>query len=191
MLRSFDSALALTDDGREVIGRIVPLGQVAHIREIGAHGELEEYDEVFEPGCTERMRQVAKSRGGHPAWIRLTLDHGQTEDSRIGFCTSLLEDETGVDGIFRLHADPWRLDKVRSMLTESHTGFSIEFVDHSPPKIEGNLRRRRQIHISAVTATPIPVYASARILAVRADGDPLTSAGTPNLDRVRAMLADV
>ena len=190
MLRSFDTRLEVSADGREVIGRIVPLGEVAHIREIGERGELEEYDEVFEPGCTARMRQVAQSRKG-PTWIRLTLDHGQTEDSRIGFCTNLLEADGGVDATFRLHADPWRLDKIRSMLDESHTGLSIEFTDHVPPKIEGALRRRRQIHISAVTATPIPVYSSARILAVRADENPLDAAGTPNLDRVRALLADV
>ena len=189
MLRSFDTTLELAADGREVVGRILPLGTRTHIRETGPDGNLDEYEEEFLPGCTERMRQTARARGGHPAWIRLTLDHGQTEDARIGYCTALHEADGGVDAVFRLHADPWRLDKVRSMLAESHTGLSVEFEDVAKPTITGTLRQRRQIHIGAVSATPIPVYPSARIYAVRADE--LELGGTPHLDAVRAFLADV
>ena len=190
MLRAFDAKLELSADGREVFGRIVPLGEVAHIRERDFDGNFDEYDEEFMPGCTVRMRQAAKGRGGQPTWIGFTLDHEHTFDHRLGYCTTLVEGEAGVDGTFRLYNDPARLDKVRSMLAESHTGLSIEFVDVVPPIVDGNLRRRKQIHISHVTATPIPVYGSARILAMRADDDPLASAGTPNLDRVRALLAE-
>jgi hypothetical protein len=75
------------------------------------------------------------------------------------------------------------------MLAESHTGLSIEFSDVAAPLVDGALRRRRQINIDAVTATPIPVYASAGILAMRA-GDALDGP-TPNLERVRAMLAEL
>lgn len=189
MRRTFDSGLLLSDDGRAVFGRVLPFAEVVHVREI-MNGELEEYDEEFLPGCTARMRQVATSRGGAPAWIRLTVDHEPGFDHRIGYCTAMAEDETGVNGTFRLYDDPVRLDKVRSMLTESHTGLSIEFDDVAAPRIAGMLRQRRQINIGAVTATPIPVYASARVLAVRAEDDPLTGAGTPNLDRVRELLAE-
>ena len=188
MLRAFDAQLELSADGREVFGRMVPLNEVAHVREM-VGDVLDEYDEQFLPGCTERMRQTAKRRGGGPAWIGFTLDHDRSFDSRLGFCTDLVEADGGVDGTFRLYDDPRRLDKVRSMLAESHTGLSIEFTDVAPPHIDGALRSRRQIHIAHVTATPIPVYASAKIMAVRADGDVLASAGTPNLDTVRAMLA--
>lgn len=74
------------------------------------------------------------------------------------------------------------------MLTESHTGLSIEFDDVGAP-LDGMMRRHRQINVAAVTATPVPVYATARVLAVRDENDPLAAAGTPNLDRVREMLA--
>lgn len=188
MRRSFDSTLAVSDDGRQVLGRMLPFKVVAHIREM-VNGELDEYDEEFLPGCTARMRQVAANRGGAPAWIRFTVDHEAGFDHRIGYCTAMAEDEDGVNGTFRLYDDPAHLDKVRSMLTESHTGMSIEFDDVAAPLIEGDLRRRRQINVSAVTATPVPVYASARLV-VRADDDPLAGAGTPNLDRVRQMLAE-
>lgn len=185
MLRSFAADLEVSTDGREVFGRIVPLNEVAHIREM-IDGALDEYDEEFLPGCSAHMRQVAKSRGGQPSWIQFTLDHDHGFDSRLGFCREMVEVGSGVDCTFRLYDDP-RLPKVRSMLAESHKGLSIEFVDRVAPIVEGNLRRRRQINISHVTATPVPVYASAKILAMRSEGDPL--GGTPNLDRVREMLA--
>ena len=190
MLRAFDAQLELAPDGRSVSGRIVPLNEVAHVREMTLDGGLDEYDEMFLPGCTARMRQTAQRRGGHPAWIGFTLDHERSFDARLGFCTELVEASDGVDAEFRLYDDPARLDKVRSILAESHTGLSIEFTDVAPPLVEGQLRSRRQIHIAHVTATPIPVYTSAKIMAVRADNDPLASAGTPNLDSVRAMLAE-
>lgn len=188
MIRSFDSPLTLTDDGRNVIGRMVPFGEVRHIREMIA-GDLDEYDEEFLPGCTARMRQVALSRGGSPAWIRFTVDHEQGFDHRIGYCSAMTEDGDGVNTTFRLYDDPVRLDKVRSMLAESHTGLSIEFDDTAAPRIDGDLRQRRQINVSAVTATPVAVYSNARVLAIRAEDDPLAAAGTPNLDRVRQMIA--
>lgn len=187
MIRQFDSGLTLSEDGRSVIGRMLPFGEVRHIREV-FDGEVDEYDEEFLPGCTQRMRQVAKSRGGAPAWIRFTVDHEQGFDHRIGYCSVMGEDDAGVNTEFRLYQDPARLDKVRSMLAESHTGLSIEF-DDVGTRLDGPLRRRRQINVTAVTATPIPVYESARVLAVRSTGDVLATAGTPNLDRVRAMLA--
>lgn len=189
MIRQFNLPLSISDDGRNVFGRMVPFGEVAHVTEM-VGGEVEEYDEEFLPGCTARMRQVARSRGGAPAWIRLTLDHEPGFDHRVGYCIEMTEDADGVNGTFRLYDDPVRLDKVRSMLGESHTGMSIEFADVTPPITTGDLRQRRQVNIGAVTATPIPVYASARVLAVRA-ADPLDAAGTPNLDTVRAMLAQM
>jgi hypothetical protein len=189
MLRSFTTTFELSADGREVFGRMFPFAEVAHIREM-ADGELDEYDEEFLPGCTARMRQAAQQRGGHPTWIGFTLDHDRSFDSRLGYCVEMVEADGGVDGTFRLYDDPSRLDKVRSMLAESHNGLSIEFIDVAPPTITGNLRQRRQIHVSHVTATPVPVYESARILAMRSEDEGPLIVGTPNLDRVRAMLAE-
>ena len=191
MTRAFDTALELRDipDGHEVYGRIVPFGVSAHIRELNEAGQLDEYDELFLPGCTARMRQIAASRGG-PGWIGLTVDHDPTLDARLGYCRQLDEQTDGAYGTFRLYDDPVRIDKVRSMLRTSHTGLSIEFIDRAPPLVDGQLRQRRQINISSVTATPIPVYESAGILALRADSDVLDGA-TPNLDRARELLAAV
>jgi hypothetical protein len=189
MRRAFDSLLEVREDGREVYGRMVPIGVRAHVRETVEDGTIDEYDEEFLPGCTERMRQVAKRRGGAPAWIRFTLDHESQMDARLGFCSAMTESDDGAYGTFRLYDGP-HLAKARSMLAESHTGLSIEFADVAPPRVTGDLRQRRQINIAAVTATPIPVYADAQILALRSDAVP-ELVGTPNLDAVAAMLADL
>lgn len=186
MLRSFDTTLAMSPDGREVVGRILPIGRRARIREPLPDGTVDEYDELFLPGCTTKMRDTARARG-NAAWVRLTLDHETSFDHRIGYCTQLSESGDGVDATFVLHNDPARIDKIRSMLAESHQGLSIEFDDITRHPPTGPLRERRQIQIFAVSATPIPVYSEARILALRSD-DPLAGVGTPNLDRVRAML---
>jgi len=192
MLRAIDTTLELDEAGDypRVIGRIVPFGVVAHIRELDPAGELEEYDEEFLPGCTERMRQVAAKRGG-PGWIWFTYDHQRRSlESRLGYCTELAEADDGVYATLRLDNDA-RLEKVRSMLSTSHRGLSIEFDDHPPHRpVTGPLRRRRSVNITTITATPIPVYESAGILAMRSDGDALAG-GTPRLDAARAMLAEL
>lgn len=189
MRRQFATTVELTEteDGfTEVGGRIFPFGETAHIRESGLDGEIEEYDEEFVPGCTTKIRQAAAKRGGSPSWISYTVDHDPTMDGRIGYCTGLVEGDDGAYATFRLHRDPRRIDKIRSMLATSHNGFSIGF-DDWPAPLTGALRRHRQITIGEVTATAIPVYATAGIMAVRAGEDPL-DIGTPRLDAVRAMI---
>lgn len=191
MTRAFDTALELRDipEGHEVYGRMFPFGVRARVHDPDGLGGWDEYDEEFLPGCTARMRQIASARGG-PGWIALTVDHEPTLDARLGYCRALDEQTDGAYGTFRLYDDPARIDKVRDMLRTSHTGLSIEFIDRAPPLIDGELRQRRQINISRVTATPVPVYAEAGVLALRADAEPL-DCGTPNLDRARALLASI
>jgi phage head maturation protease len=185
-VRSLATDWTVTDDGRHVEGRIFPFGEIGHVREV-INGELEEYDEEFLPGCTTLIRQTAARRpGGSPAWIRFTVDHELSFDARLGYCTELTESEDGAHGHFRLYDGP-QLAKARDMLNSSHTGLSIEFDDVRAPIVEGTLRRRKQINLFAVTATPTPLYDSARVFSVRSEDD-VTPLPTPNIDAVRAML---
>lgn len=188
MKRAFDSVLEFKEDAREVFGRIFPFHQRARVREM-ENGQLVDYTEEFLPGCTQRMRQVAQRRGGGPTWISFTIDHDSAFDSRLGFCTNMNEEDDGAYGTFRLYDGP-HLPKVRSMLMESHKGLSVEFSDVATPVISngGALRQRRQINVAHVTATPIPIYEAAGILAMR-DGDAMDM-GTPNLDAALALLAE-
>jgi HK97 family phage prohead protease len=175
-------SVALGDwlDERTVLGRIFPFGEWAKVADPTPEG-LDIYEESFLPGCTARMRAASPKR------IKFTLDHSDAFDRETGFCMDLAEKDDGAWGTFRLY-EGHDLPKYQSMLRESHDGLSVEFIDvtHTPPT--GPRRERRQVHIFAVTATPIPAYNGARIMAMR-EGDPLELA-TPNLDRVKAMLAD-
>lgn len=186
--RSYAADLELRDvEGcPTVAGRIVPIGVEAEITEPGPDGELRTYREVFLPGCSVRVRQQADRHGG-PRWVGLKLDHSETLDHRIGWATALDERTDGLYATFGLYqgAD---LDKVRSMLRESHTGLSIEFSDAVPPVTGDGLVSRRQIHLHGVAATPIPAYAGAVITAVRSLDAP--DDGTPRLDAARAWLAE-
>ena len=193
MTRSFDAELQLRDldDGPPtVFGRMFPIGVQTPVVE-RENGELVEIVEEFLPGCTTRMRQGAAACGGVYKWLTLTIDHRQDFDSRLGCCTQLDERSDGAYGSFELYAEGDKLTHVRSILSKSHGGLSVEFFDIVPPIVDGPLRQRRQIHVQAVTATPIPVYKEAGILAMRSDDPKHVLGATPNLDRARALLAAI
>jgi hypothetical protein len=179
--RTFDADLEVRDvDGRPTVaGRIVPIGEEATIVEPDRT-----YRERFLPGCSTRVRQQA-ARLGHCRWVQLNLEHSDTIDHRIGYATSIDERPDGVYATFGLfeHAG---LDKVRSMLRESHTGLSIEFADAAEPVTVGDLVSRRQIHLRGVAATPVPAYAGAVITSVREAGS--VDDGTPRLDAAIKLL---
>ena len=124
--RSFDMSLHLRDaegdEGRIVMGRIVPFGEVAEIRERNDAGEIVEYLEEFLPDCTLANRQMAERKmGGIPSWIALNLDHDENFDREVGRCRSLAEEDDGAQATFRLYAGH-DLPKVRSILSRAITG---------------------------------------------------------------------
>lgn len=178
--RSFEvDVLALRDDGRTVDGRILPYGEVALVSDGG-----EPYRETFLPGALTRMVQTAKRRG-NAAWIALSIEHDDGLRSRIGYASELREDDGGGYATFRLY-DSDDLTKVRSMLSESHTGLSVGFRDLARPRNVDGVTARVQIHLDHVAATPVPCYVGAGVLSVRSgDGE---SFPTPQLDDVRAFL---
>lgn len=168
-------------DRNQVDGRIVPFGERAVVMEDG-----EVFREVFDPGSLTFMEQVARSRG-NAAWIGLNLDHDESLSSRIGYARSIVQQDDGGWCTFQLYPDR-DLDKVRSMLQESHTGLSVLFTDRVAPVVDAEgVRHRVQVNIRHVAATPIPTYASAAITAVRATPELLDM--TPALDEWREWIA--
>lgn len=165
-----------------VEGRVVPFNQVATVIE---HGER--YREGFRAGSLTFMHQFAKQRG-NAAWVHLNLDHDESLPARIGFARSFEQRDDGGWATFKLYPSA-DLPKVRSMLTESHTGLSVLFDDLAPPVDVDGVRWRTQVKILHVAATPIPVYAGAGITSVRAAGAPDPSELlTPALDEWTAYL---
>jgi hypothetical protein len=163
-----ESGWHLRADGRSVDGCIVPFNQPAMVFEDG-----EIFPEQFLSGCLERMCQIAAKRG-NAGWIGLNLDHEESFDKLIGYATKIEQREDGGYASFRLYAGD-QLEKVRSMLLESHTGLSVMFGDITAPREIDGIRSRVQIHVSHVAATPAPVYSGASVLALRS--------GAPEVDR--------
>lgn len=172
----------MRDDGRTVDGRIVPFGVRALVAENG-----EVFEEQFLPGCLSTMCQIATKRG-NAGWIALNLDHDEAFDRLIGYASVLDQRDDGGYATFRLYAGP-QLDKVRSMLEESHTGLSVMFGDIVPPREINGIRSRVQIHVSHVAATPQPVYTNASVLALRG-GAQVHLAERPALREWEQWLAD-
>jgi phage head maturation protease len=185
-LRSFvlDEPLHIRADGRTVEGLMVPWNTPASVTERDETGKLVTYDEAFMSTSFDRMQAAARKRGNW-GWIALNLDHDESLDARVGFATEVDVRSDGAYGTFTLYRGP-QLDKVRSMIEESHRGMSIEFVDVAAPRVNGGLTVRTQVHVRHVAVTPVPVYAGAGVLAVRHEDElPLS---TPALDEVRAFL---
>ena len=199
LCRSFDATLHLRDaegdEGRIVGGRIVPFGEIAEIRERNDEGEIVEYLEEFLPNCTLANRQMAERKmGGIPSWIPLNLDHDENFDREVGRCRSLSEQDDGAHSTFRLYAGH-DLPKVRSMLSESHHGLSVQFGDRVAPIVSERdgemLVQHRQINIFHVAATPIPAYAGAGITEMREGDIEALVLGTPNIDAVEKLLSEL
>jgi hypothetical protein len=166
----------------QVEGRIVPFGESAVVVEDG-----ERFTEVFDAGSLTFMCQVAASRG-NAAWISFVLDHDERLDSRIGWARSLEQRDDGAWATFQLYRNNRDLAKVRDMLHESHTGLSVLFRDRVPAIEVDGVRHRRQVVVDHVSATPMPTYSGAQIMAIRSQPEELLG-GTPKLDEWQTWLA--
>lgn len=175
------------DDGRTLEGCIVPYGEVAEIVEMTAEG-VRRYREQFLPGSLARQSQGIQRRG-NGAFVWLNLDHQMDFDSKIGHCTNMRSEPDGAYATFKLYPGN-DLEKVKGMLRESHTGLSINFADYRPPKLIDDVVSRVQVIIDSVAATPTPAYSGAGITAMRSFAGEMVNE-TPELDRVKAMLAEL
>ena len=167
-----DCSWQMRSDGRSVRGRIVPFMEPTTIVDKG-----ERFREQFLPGCITALIQVAQRRG-NPGFIGLNFDHDESFDARIGVAANIEQLDDGGWADFRLYENR-DLDKVRSMLTESHTGLSVMFDDVVPPRVLNGIRSRAQILIRHVAATPWAAYDGARVTGVRSE-----SIEPPTLDEI-------
>lgn len=188
-IRSVD--FSLRDDGRTLHGRIVPYGQTATVLDIDDDTKQPvRFREQFLPHSLAAMVQGFRARGGDSSvrsncFVPLLLDHRDNFDSMIGQAIELTDEDDGAYATFRLYDDD-RLTKIRSVLTESHTGLSVMFRDTRPPRLLGDVVSRVQVHIGHVAATPTPAYVGASIDSIRSNEAPVID--TPKLSDVRKWL---
>jgi hypothetical protein len=166
-------------------GRFLPFAEQALVADPG----VVPYHEVFMPGCMTRMCQVARQRG-NAGFIGLDLDHSEQFDHRIGYAREIEQRDDGGYGVFRLYEGA-QLEKVRSMLAESHTGLSVNFHDVAKPRLIEGVTQRTQIHVVSVAATPMPSYAGAKVLSLRSIDEEAPPVETPAFDEIREWLRSI
>jgi HK97 family phage prohead protease len=182
----------LRDDGRTLFGRVVPYGETADIVEVDESSkDMVRYREQFLPHSLAAMAQGFKARGGDRSkssnmFVPLLIDHNDRFDDLIGHAVELTDEDDGAYATFRLYDDD-RITKIRSILTESHTGLSISFKDLRNPRIIDGVVSRVQVAMNHVAATPRPAYANARIESLRNDSTDNVPE-TPLLNSVREWL---
>jgi hypothetical protein len=119
--RSFTADL--TFDGRTVEGVVVPYDEPAEVAD--DLGPEPVYREVFTETSFARQLQGIAARPALLKRVGLNLDHRAELDRHIGYMTAATSTPTGLAGRFALYPSA-NLDLVRSMLTETHTGLSVE-----------------------------------------------------------------
>jgi hypothetical protein len=193
-VRSASTTVEVVDEDRGVmLGRMFPFGEVAHIREPGADGQVLDYDEQFLPGCTTRLRQVI-DKVGNAHFLGLQLGHDEPGVTRqLGYGTAVEERSDGAYGTFQLYTKRNDYALVREMLGTAWAGLSVAFADRVPPVVETRGDRalvgRRQVDIEHVAAVNVPAYSSAGVVSIRTADRP--DPGTPHLDAAVALLAEL
>ncbi|MET0461749.1 MAG: hypothetical protein ABW007_01290 [Chitinophagaceae bacterium] len=179
----------LRDDGRTLEGCIVPYGEVVDVAELNESGDVIRYREQFLTHSLANMAQGFKARSGKGMNVPLLIDHNDSFERLVGFATMIESREDGAYATFRLY-DGDNITKVRSILSESHTGLSVAFRDIREPKLIDDVVSRVQVYVGHVAATPAPAYAGAGITSVRNSDEPVISE-TPALNDVRQWLANM
>jgi HK97 family phage prohead protease len=175
--RDVGTDLTLADDGYAE-GIVVPYGEDAQITE-QRDGEVIRYTERFVRGAFDRAMRA-------PDRVTLNYTHDENLGNRLGFGVTFEDRAEGLWGRFKL--DRSRLDIARDVLSTSHRGFSISFLSLVPrawTERAGEVVERRSVHLVHVAAVTTPAYASAGVLALRADGTP-ADGGEPTEAEQRA-----
>jgi hypothetical protein len=122
--------------------------------------------------------------------MKFRIEHDDSFETWVGYAASIRDADDGGYATFRLY-DSIDIDKVRSILKESHTGLSVNFGAIVPPEDRDGIVSHKQIHVEHCAATPMPAYAGAAITSMRNDAQELFVPHTPHLDSVKALLDEI
>lgn len=180
LLRSFDNRqLEVKRDGI-VEGLIVPWMTPADVLEDVPGVGIVEYREQFARGSFARAEKA-------PNRVLLTFTHDENFPNVMGYGLAHRDSAEGAIHTWKLY-DATR-DKAEEVLGTSHTGLSVTFRSIRPLygqlERQGALVTREAVHVSSVAATDNPVYADARVLALREQQDELQAQREAEQERAR------
>jgi len=148
----------ITDaDGRSIVGRIVPYGEVASVAD---HPDGRRYREGFVGGAFRRNTQA-------PNRVLLDFEHGRGLADKVGHGTELVERDDGLHGVFRTTEagnGPLALELVNAGVL---TGFSVECEVFRSTRRSDGVVLRTSCNLLGVALCRDPAYDGARVEAVR------------------------
>jgi len=164
-VRSFEAVLELRADGegRTLVGRAVPYGEVADIpegRERFLYGAFAR-QLAAGPDILQRVKlfDSHQARGGQP----------------VGRTAALSERSDGLYGDWPLYATSKGNDALELIRTGEVTGLSIGFKALSTRRAQDGTLERTAAHLDHVALTHEPVYNGAAVMTVRSQARPLSS----------------
>jgi len=156
IVRTFQAEIS-DADGRSIVGRVVPYGEVASVIDIP---DGRRYREAFVGGAFRRNTRA-------PHMVLLDFEHGRGLGDKVGHGTELVERDDGLHGVFRTTTagnGPLALELVNAGVL---TGFSIEAVVYRSVRRGDGVVLRTSVNLTGVALCRDPAYKGARIEAVR------------------------
>jgi len=148
----------ITDgDGRSIVGRIVPYGEIATVADMPGGRR---YREGFAMGAFRRNTRA-------PHMVLLDFEHGKGLADKVGHGAELIERDDGLHGVFRTTQagnGPLALELVEAGVL---TGFSIEAEVFSSQRRSDGVILRTSVNLLGVALCRDPAYRGARVEAVR------------------------
>lgn len=144
-------------DGRSLVGRIVPYGEVATVADppLGKR-----YRESFSLGAFKRNTRA-------PHMVLLDFEHGTTFSDKVGHGAELIERDDGLHGVFRTTQagnGPLALELVEAGVL---TGFSVSCEVFRSTRRADGVVMRTSCNLLGVALCRNPAYEGARVEAIR------------------------
>jgi HK97 family phage prohead protease len=159
-IRSFDTELSLSGDGRTVSGMLAPYGEIAYVND-----GFGPYYETFDRGCFEKC-----IRGGRANYLRVQLEHNGHwvgrgaffHDQPSGLCADLRLDDTeaGREAAFKI-----RDQQTPGLSLAFQSAAFNETIQHADGR--SVLHRKRVKGLHHVALCQFPAYKEAQVTAVR------------------------
>lgn len=173
LIREAPLTVADDGDGRTLEARIVPYGETATICD---PPDFVVEQEMFVPGCVEKQIRAA-----HRVKMWVSTMHEQGLRGIVGHSESLEERDDGLYSTLTLHDNEDGM-KARQLVRDGLLrSLSVEFIALKSLRRNGVVERVRA-HIDRVSLVPVGAYASAEVLALRAEAIAAFEAGEPDID---------